>query len=198
MKILAASDIHGDIASAKELAELARREHVDLIILNGDIVEEENPEGIVGLFKDIAKVLILPGNHETVATADFLATLYNETNLHGYSVIINNIGFFGCGGADIPPIPTHDQDIFESLHKGFKYVKHLPKKVMVTHVHPAGGMADKIDEFVVGSEAVRKAIEKFKPDVLLCGHAHHAAGIEETIGSTKVINVGKKGKIIEL
>jgi uncharacterized protein len=198
MKILAASDIHGDIASAKKLAEKARKANVDLIVLNGDIVEEAQPEGIVGLFKGIAKVLILPGNHETVATTDFLATLYDETNLHGYSIKVNDIGIFGCGGADIGPHPVADSEIFDNLHKGFKYIKESKKKIMVTHVHPQGGMADKIDQFVPGSKAVKKAIKQFKPDILLCGHAHHAAGIEETIGKTRVINVGKEGKIIEL
>ena len=49
-----------------------------------------------------------------------------------------------------------------------------------------------------GSESIAKAIEKFKPDFLLHGHIHEASGIEEKIGSTKVINVGREGKILEL
>jgi Icc-related predicted phosphoesterase len=32
----------------------------------------------------------------------------------------------------------------------------------------------------------------------LHGHIHEAAGFEEQIGKTKVINVGKEGKILEL
>jgi Icc-related predicted phosphoesterase len=51
---------------------------------------------------------------------------------------------------------------------------------------------------VPGSDAVRKAVEKFKPDILLCGHVHEAEGLEEVIGKTRVINVGRKGKIITL
>ena len=45
---------------------------------------------------------------------------------------------------------------------------------------------------------VKKAIEKFHPDLLLCSHVHEAEGIEEKIGKTKVISVGKKGKIIKI
>ena len=43
-----------------------------------------------------------------------------------------------------------------------------------------------------------KAIKQFKPDILLHGHIHEASGFEEYIGKTKVINVGREGKIIEI
>ena len=48
------------------------------------------------------------------------------------------------------------------------------------------------------SKSIRKAVEKFKPNLLLCGHIHEAEGIEDRIGNTKVINVGKEGKIINI
>jgi Icc-related predicted phosphoesterase len=35
------------------------------------------------------------------------------------------------------------------------------------------------------------------PDFLLCSHVHEAEGIEEIIGTTRVINVGKQGKIFD-
>ena len=57
---------------------------------------------------------------------------------------------------------------------------------------------EKFSNIFPGSEGVRKAIETFKPDILLCSHVHEAEGIEEMIGKTKVINVGKRGKIIEV
>ena len=81
LKILAASDIHGDKASAKRLADQAKKENVDLVILCGDLTfAEMSTEGIVGPFaKAGKKVLIIPGNHETVATTNFLAELYGAT-----------------------------------------------------------------------------------------------------------------------
>jgi Icc-related predicted phosphoesterase len=57
---------------------------------------------------------------------------------------------------------------------------------------------ESFSHFVKGSIGLRKAIEATKPDVVFCGHVHEAEGIEEKIGNTLVINVGKKGKIIEL
>ena len=51
---------------------------------------------------------------------------------------------------------------------------------------------------IPGSKAITRAIKKFKPNILLHGHIHEASGIEEKIGDTRVINVGKEGKIIEI
>lgn len=199
MKILAAGDLHGDKKVAKELAERAVKEHVDLVILNGDIVEEGDVEGIVGIFKEKnQKVLILSGNHEMPATTQFLADLYGFTNIHAYSMQIGDIGLFGCGGANMGLNQLNDKETFYALKSGFERVKKLQKKIMVTHMHPANTMIEKFSQFVVGSKGLKKAIDEFQPDILICGHVHEAEGIEEKIGKTTVINVGKKGKIIEL
>ncbi len=77
-------------------------------------------------------------------------------------------------------------------------LKNVKKKIMVTHVHPSESLIGKLTQIFPGSTAVKKAIERFKPDIALCSHVHEAAGIEEKIGKTKVINVGREGKIIEI
>ena len=68
---------------------------------------------------------------------------------------------------------------------------------MVTHIHPEGTIVDKMFP-KWSSKGVRKAIDLLKPDLLLCGHVHEAEGVEDLIGNTKVINVGRNGKIIEI
>ncbi|MBI2523352.1 metallophosphoesterase [Candidatus Woesearchaeota archaeon] len=200
LKILAAGDIHGDTSLAERLAERAEKEKCDLVILCGDLtMMERSTDNIIGPFKKRnEKVLILPGNHETVATADFLAELYGVKNIHGYSVRYGDVGIFGCGGANIGLFRLEEDEIYGLLKKGFDKIKYLKKKIMATHVHPSDSKMEKFTEIFPGSEGVRKAIEKFNPDILLCSHVHEAEGIEEKIGNTKVINVGKKGKIIEI
>ena len=200
LKILASGDIHGDISQARKLADQAEKENVDLVVLCGDLTyAESSTEGIIGPFvKKNKKVLLIPGNHETVATADFLAELYGATNLHGYSIIHKDVGLFGCGGANIGIFQLGEDEIYDLIKKGYQRIKDIKKKIMVTHVHPSGSLMEKFTQIFPGSDGVRKAIDKFKPDILLCSHVHEAEGIEEMIGNTKVINVGKKGKIIEL
>ena len=200
LKILAAGDIHGDTRQAQKLADQAEKENVDLVVLCGDLTyAEQSTEGIIGPFvKKNKKVILIPGNHETVATADFLAELYGATNLHGYSIKYKDVGLFGCGGANIGLFQLGEDEIFDLIKKGYDRIKDIKKKILVTHVHPSGSLMEKFTSIFPGSDGVKKAIDLFKPDFLLCSHVHEAEGIEELVGKTKVINVGKKGKIIEI
>ncbi|PIN76211.1 hypothetical protein COV22_00550, partial [Candidatus Woesearchaeota archaeon CG10_big_fil_rev_8_21_14_0_10_47_5] len=82
LKILAAGDFHGDVGIAEKLAEQAASENVDLVLLNGDLVEEEKVEGVIGPFlKKNKRVFFVHGNHESLATAHFLADFYGITHL---------------------------------------------------------------------------------------------------------------------
>jgi uncharacterized protein len=200
MKILASGDLHGDQGLAKKLAERAEKEKVDLVILCGDITHfDKSTTNMIGPFvQRKQKVLLVPGNHDSLATADFLAEFYGVKNIHGYSVKYGDIGIFGAGGANIGIAQLSDKETYDLLKKGFDKVKNLNTKIMVTHVHPSGTKMERFTKFFEGSDGVRKAVDKFKPDILLCSHVHEAEGIEEMVGGTKVINVGKHGKIIEI
>lgn len=198
MKVLAAGDIHGDIDLAKTLARQAEKEKVDLVILCGDLTQNEtSTDNIVGQFKN-KKVLLIPGNHESVATADFLAELYNAKNIHGYSIKCGDVGFFGCSAANMGLFKMEEKEILSMLKKGHKYIKNCTKKIMVTHTHPEGSLMERFSSFVPGSEGVRKAIDELHPDILFCSHVHEAEGVEEMIGKTRIINVSRRGKILEI
>ena len=127
-----------------------------------------------------------------------MAELYNITNLHGYYIKFGDIGFFGCGGANVGLSQLSEKEIYDTLKKGFDKIKDMSKKIMITHIHPADTKMELFSKFVKGSTGLKRAIDKFKPDLLICGHVHEAEGIEEIVGKTKVINVGRKGKIISL
>ncbi len=198
MKILAASDVHGDTRWIEQLAAKAAHENVDLVLLCGDLtLNEASTENIVGPFrKRSLRVALLPGNHESAATTAFLAEQYSAHHLHGYGMKLGDIGFFGAGHANVGPHLIDDDELFDLLKKGHRYVKDAKRRIMVTHVHPSGGLIEKMS--FAGSAAVRKALEQFKPDLHLCGHIHECEGIEDTIAGVKSINVGKGGKIIEV
>ncbi len=199
MRILGAGDIHGDMKSVEKLAEKAEKEKVDLVILCGDIAEENSIENILKPFQEKQKkVLLVSGNHESLATADFLATINNNVkNIHGYSVRYDNIGIFGCGLANCGVHGASEEEIFKVLKQGHERISYLKKKIMVTHVHPKYSKMAKLSIENFGSIGVSKAIKELKPDIVLCSHLHEASGIEEKIGNTRVINVGVEGKIIE-
>ena len=193
------SDIHGDSEKFKKLAERAEKERADLVVLCGDNLGWVETKDVIKPFKERNKrVLLIPGNWDSFATTDVIAQLYGVRNIHGYSVKYEGVGFFGAGGA--PGSPGEGQiterELMESLEKAHKGLNGIEKKVMISHMHPKGGKSE-FSGFE-GSESVRKAVEKFKPDILIHGHIHEASGIEENIGKTKVINVAREGKIIEV
>ena len=198
MKILALSDVHGDRSFIRKMAEKGFQEKVDLVLLAGDILGHDGKmEGLIGPFKDKGlEVAIMPGNHEGMAEIGFLAEKYGAKDLHGYVLKKGDVGIFGCGYGDIGIHQLEEEDFFKTLKKGHNLVKDFKKRVMVTHVQPSESILG-LGMFP-GSSGVRKAIDEFQPDVHICGHIHETQGIEEKIGKTRVINVGKSGKIIEI
>lgn len=199
MKILALSDIHGDRSLIRLMAEKGAEESVDLVILAGDLVDEEgNSDGLIGPFLEKGlEVAILPGNHEGLAEIEFLAAHYKVKNLHGSILKKGDVGIFGCGYGDIGVHQLPDDQFFSTLEQAHLSLGKVKKKVMVTHVQPHDTLISlKIPGW--GSKGVRKAVEQFQPEIHICGHIHETHGIEEMIGKTRVINVGKMGKVIEI
>ena len=196
LRILAASDFHGDSAITKKLAERAEKENVDLVILAGDITGMVETRNIIQPFLDKnKKVIFVPGNWETSADAYVLSKRYNIKNLDHQYVKYKNVGIFGIGSADWTLYPD-EQRTFEKLKRDFKKIKNLEKKIMVSHIH-ASGTKSELSGFS-GNRGLRKAIEEFQPDLFISGHIHELEGVEEKIGKTRVVNVGEHGRIFEI
>ena len=195
-KILAAGDFHGESSIAKRLANKAEKENVDLVIIAGDITGMVETKNILKPFKDKnKKVVFVPGNWDTTEAAETLSKLYGIKNVGKHYVQYKNIGIFGIGSPDWE-MNLNEEKAFKKLKKDFEKIKNLEKKIMVSHLHAAGTKS----EFsgIPGSTALKKAIKKFQPDLFISGHIHEAEGLQEKIGKTRVINVGKRGKIIEI
>ncbi len=195
-KILAAGDFHGDASVTKKLAEKAYKEKVDLVVLTGDITSPVETKNLLKPFLEKGeRVVFVPGNWDSTETVNFLSQLYGIKNVGDRYVRYEDVGIFGIGSPDWQ-MELDDEKAYNKLKKDFEKIKDLKKKILVSHLHAAGTKS----EFsgVPGSPALRRAIEKFQPDVFLSGHIHEGEGLEEKIGKTRVFNVGRKGTIIEL
>lgn len=198
-RIMAISDIHGDSELIKRLAEKSVKEKVDLVILAGDLTwMETSTKNIIGPFTKVNKpVLIIHGNHEGIETLKFFTENYpNVKNIHGYSIKHNDIGIFGVGGADFGVEPMSEKNFMEFLEKSHCYIQNSEKKILVTHMHPAGTSSE-FSGFK-GSKSIRKAIEKFQPNLALFGHIHEASGLNDQIGKTQLINISRKEIIFDI
>ncbi|QQG39185.1 MAG: metallophosphoesterase [Candidatus Woesearchaeota archaeon] len=202
LRILAAGDLHGNIAQVELLAKKAEEENVDLVILTGDITHfDRSSENLIGPFvKKGKKVFLVPGNHESLETISLLTEIYGIKSLHGAYYILGDIALFGCGGITqrVGPVLTlTEAEVERLLERSHEKIKGSKKKIMVTHEHPAGCIIDRIIPNS-GSKSIRKAVDRFQPDLVLCGHIHEAWGIEDRIGKTRIVNVGRDGTILEI
>lgn len=200
LRILAASDLHGISSVSKELARKAEKEHADLVVIAGDVLDfgEYAKDMIKPFVERKETVLFVPGNHDTEEAVEGFTQNYKIKNVDGSYMVVGDVGFFGCGGSTLPAFPYSltEKQIYYHLKTGFERIKNKKKKVMITHMHPAGGLIEKFS--FPGSDAIKKAIESFKPDVHICGHIHELEGMEEKIGKTRILSVGKRGTIIEI
>jgi len=196
MKILAISDIHGDLRLVKKLEKLIDKEEVDMVLLAGDQTWfSQNTKDLVGpLTKKPA--LIIPSNHENEETIKSWEKMYpNLKNIHKKSLKINGIGFFGSGTMDWGS-KENSKKIFKELKDSHEKIKNLHKKIMVTHVPPSGSKIELMG--FPGSEGVKKAIKKFSPNFLICGHIHEGGELIEKIYETTVMNVSRSPTIFEI
>jgi len=193
LKILAAGDLHGDFDIAKKLSKKGEKGKVDLVVLAGDIYGYGGEgDGILKPFKEAGqKVIFVPGNLDFDENLEELNKV--GKNIDNYYVSYGEVGIVGIGSPNWK-LSLEKEDL-KSIKKNFTRMKNK-KRILVSHLHASGTLA----EFsgVPGEKILREAVKEFKPDLLIAAHIHEGEGIEDKIGRTKVIQVGKKGKILEI
>jgi len=193
LKILAAGDFHGNKDIVRKLSDKAKKEKVDLVILTGDIYGAlEGDSKILEPFEKVnKKVVFIPGNWDS--KEEHLRLRKRAKSIDNYYVTYKGVGIAGIGSEDWK-MQLHQED-FDSIKRNFERMK-TKKKILVSHLHARGTKA----EFsgILGDEILRKAVEEFKPDLLISSHIHEGEGIEDRIGKTKVIQVGRIGKILKI
>ncbi len=198
MRVLAFSDFHGDATLIERLRQESK--DCDLILCCGDITPAhgstvETGRRIGGLG---ARVLAVPGNFELPNDMRVVCKEIGWIDLHGKSFEIGGITFSGCGGGNTGPFRTpyelSEQEFGDILAK----VSVPEGFVLVTHCPPMGALDEPRKRLHIGSQAIKEFVEKNKPVMQFCGHIHECGGREETLGRTKVVNVAKQIRIVEI
>ncbi len=185
MKFLLISDLHENIDAFKWINPL--EDQVDEVLFLGDVsncASDEKAIEILKMFKK--KVYFIPGNLDMKTLPEAASEVTHS--VHGKAFEINGIKFAALGGSN----PTIFNTPFELSEKDIEnMLDPISSEGMVLMTHaPSHGIHDKITIGLhVGSPAVKKIVEKYKPIVALSGHIHEAFGIKEKNG-TLFINPG--------
>lgn len=219
MKILVASDFHGNLNSARVLGssglDVKAGGEVDATVICGDLSELGSLDKGLKVLEEIQKgfenVFYVTGNHdppslmkygnkETAGTSPTIRGIC----LHGRVVIFQDVTFLGISGFHPPsygkwdtegsPI-TRDDEVMQFLDELFaravyQFHSDVSRTVLVTH-DPPFGVCDRsvLTRTNAGSRGIMKIILKWNPIAILCGHIHEGRGIA-TLGNTLVLNPG--------
>jgi Icc-related predicted phosphoesterase len=202
MNIVVISDIHGDVENLITYFDKIKEFKFDVIVCPGDFSDAYVPRGfkqedivnlIIKEFKTLKKpILTVPGNVDPKNIVKILEE--EKISIHGKGISIGEYGFYGYGGALTPfgtNIEPTEEELKTKLKEAFDDIKNSKYKIQVTHTPPSGSRLDMIQSGLhVGSEAVRGAIETYKPIVAISSHIHEARGVDH-LNNTFLMNSGR-------
>jgi Icc-related predicted phosphoesterase len=197
MKILIFSDIHNNKTALKAMMA----QTADVYILAGDLVSfQKGLDECAEILRPLGdRLWVLPGNHESHEDMKRLCAKFGFVDFHRQSRMLGGTHWVGLGYSNITPFNTLGEYSEEELAQALASFGDAKPMFAVVHTPPFGS---RLDEFApgkhAGSTAVRKWVERVQPVELFCGHIHETAGMRETIGTTKCVNVGKAGVVVEI
>lgn len=205
MKIIALGDIH--MATSK-LADIEGLASAELVIITGDITNFGNRTDAKTVLNEILRynknILCLAGNLDNSEINDYLEDL--NMNIHGQAHMVKRkVCVYGVGGSNPTPFQTpwefsesQQLQIAEEAHRqamelielAEPLVGHPIPSIFVSHSPPHGTTVDLLkDGRHVGSQSIRRFIEKNVPEFCICSHIHEAKGYD-LVGKTPVVNPG--------
>jgi len=196
-RLLVFSDIHNDARALERLMAI----EADYYFAAGDLVSWGRGLDKMGeiMRPRAERVYVLPGNHESEADIAAFCSRYRFVNFHGGALDLDGTRVAGLGYSSPTPFDTPGEYSEEEMAQRLAKFNKLAPLVMVCHAPPLETSLDRVHEGLhAGSRAVRDFIERVQPAHFFCGHIHEAEGVVEQMGSTRAMNVGKKGYLLEV
>jgi len=194
MRIVALSDIHGDISCIRQISDDVSG--ADVVLLVGDLTNFGRQEAARQIIKAIQKyndrIFAVPGNCDYPEVEMYLTD--EGVNLDRKAIVIERTAFVGIGGS-LPCLGKTPNEYNEGELKSFLEgaISNLDLDtsiILVAHQPPFNTVTDlAFNGQHVGSRSIRFFIEKFHPMICFSGHIHEARGID-SIAGTKVVNPG--------
>ncbi|MBN2490179.1 MAG: metallophosphoesterase family protein [Planctomycetes bacterium] len=199
MRLLLFADVHASLDGARDL--VARSGAVDAVVGAGDFARVRRGLGpTIDALAAIARPTVLvPGNNETLAELRAACRAWPAARvLHGTSAEIDGVVFFGLGGGvPVTPFGAWSFDLDED--EAAALLEPCPEgAVLVSHSPPRGVLDRDASGRHLGSAAVRAAIARLRPRLVVCGHIHAFAGQEAELDGCRIVNPGPGGFLAEV
>ncbi|MBS7248782.1 MAG: metallophosphoesterase family protein [Candidatus Jordarchaeales archaeon] len=179
MKVVAFSDIHGNVAALKDARErIINRVKPDVVVVCGDITHLGGAEVALQVLRALEglHVFYVWGNMDSVGR-NLQLPLEGMECIHGRIVSFGGVDFVGLS-ANFDP-------------KFLLSVKKSENPMVVVSHEPPRGCCDKAwSGMNIGNKHLRSFVESVMPELVFCGHVHEARGSCQ-LGATIVVNVGK-------
>jgi uncharacterized protein len=191
------SDIHGDARALERLMAV----EADYYFAAGDLVSWGRGLDKMGAIMRArgSRVHVLPGNHESEADIAEFCSRYGFVNFHGGVLQIAGVNVAGLGYSSPTPFDTPGEYTEAEMAARLKKFDGLKPLILICHAPPLNTPLDRVhDGLHAGSRAVREFIERAQPEHFFCGHIHEAEGVVTQMGSTRAMNVGKQGYLLEV
>lgn len=200
MKLLLTSDLHRNLEAAHSIVE--RAGDFDVVVIAGDLaIKRGGLQEIVDVLASIETPTILVcGNGESPEELQAACDAADDGSgwpvarvLHGDSVEIGGVEFFGIGAAvPVTPFGSWSYDLTEE--EAGKLLAECPDgAVLVSHSPPNGHVDSDGMGNHHGSWSVLEAIERTLPRLVVCGHIHACWTEQSTVGETPIVNAGPGG-----
>jgi Icc-related predicted phosphoesterase len=199
MKLLLFSDLHANRSAAEAVVRMAQ--DADIVVGAGDFANgRRDIEVCIDVLKTIDRPAILvAGNNESTEELRIACRVWpSAIVLHGSAAVVNGIAFYGLGGG-VPVTPFGAWSYDFSEDEAAELLAGCPSGcVLVTHSPPRGTVDLSSQGKSLGSAAVRDAIVRTAPRLVVCGHIHASGGKQGVVGETPVVNAGPAGMIWDI
>jgi Icc-related predicted phosphoesterase len=199
MKLLLFSDLHRDVAAAQRLVD--RAAEVDVLVGAGDFGNVRRAvRDCIDVLAAVDKpaVLVAGNNESTQELSDACRAWPRAQVLHGTGVVVCGVEFFGLGGG-VPVTPFGEWSYDFTEQQAEQLLRGCPVGgVLVSHSPPKGVLDVSSSGRSLGSTAVRDAVLRLRPRLVVCGHIHAAGGRSARLGDSPVVNAGPDGVEFDL
>lgn len=195
MHLLVFGDIHCDWEALKKIVA----QKADLYICLGDLSDvgkglEKAGEILAPLGE---RLWLIPGNNETHRQIQTLCKKYGFVDFHQKVKKIGDFVLAGLGYSVPTPFSTPGEVSEEEMHSALEKFRGDKNLFLFCHNPPKDTEFDVIpDGAHVGSQSIKKFIEKNQPIYFFCGHIHENEGKVQRIAQTTCFGVGKRGLLL--